>query len=39
MATYCGHFGQLIGVRYGELFVLQEPLQVDDIVALKRRSL
>ena len=35
MATYCGYFGQLIGVAYGEPFVLREALQMDDIVALK----
>jgi LmbE family N-acetylglucosaminyl deacetylase len=35
MATYCGYFGQLIGVAYGEPFVLREALQVDDIVALQ----
>ncbi len=35
MATYCGYFGQLIGVAYGEPFVLREALQMDDIVALQ----
>ncbi len=35
MATYCGYFGQLIGVAYGEPFVLREALQVDDILALQ----
>jgi bacillithiol biosynthesis deacetylase BshB1 len=35
VATYCGYFGQLIGVAYGEPFVLREALQVDDIVALQ----
>ncbi len=35
MATYCGYFGQLIGVAYGEPFVLREALQVDDILSLQ----
>ena len=35
MATSCGYFGQLIGVAYGEPFVLREALQMDDITALQ----
>lgn len=37
MAARCAYFGQLIGVEYGEPFVLREPLQVNDPVALKGR--
>jgi bacillithiol biosynthesis deacetylase BshB1 len=32
-------YGNLIGVRYGEPFVVRETLRVDDIVALAGRSL
>jgi bacillithiol biosynthesis deacetylase BshB1 len=32
-------YGNLIGVRYGEPFVLKETMQVDDIVAFPVRSL
>jgi bacillithiol biosynthesis deacetylase BshB1 len=32
-------YGNLIGVRYGEPFVVKETMQVDDVVALQVRSL
>jgi bacillithiol biosynthesis deacetylase BshB1 len=31
--------GQRIGVRYGEAFVTREPVEIDDVVALRGRSL
>lgn len=39
MATLCGYYGRLIGVRYGEPFLTREPMQVDDILRLPVRSL
>ena len=32
-------YGNLIGVKYGEPFVVKETMRVDDIVALQVRSL
>jgi hypothetical protein len=32
-------YGNLIGVKYGEPFVVKEMMQVDDIVAMGVRSL
>ncbi len=39
MATLCGYYGSLIGVRYGEPFLTRETLQVENIVELPVRSL
>ncbi len=39
MATLCGFYGALIGVRYGEPFLTRETLQVEDVVELPVRSL
>jgi len=33
------YYGNLIGVRYGEPFVVKEAMEVDDIVALSGRSI
>lgn len=33
------HYGQMIGVRYGEPFLVKELLKVDDIVKMEVRSL
>jgi bacillithiol biosynthesis deacetylase BshB1 len=33
------HYGQMIGVRYGEAFVTRELIQVDDVVAMPVRSI
>jgi hypothetical protein len=32
-------YGNLIGVKYGEPFVVKEAMQVDDIVAMGSRSI
>lgn len=39
LASIARFYGNLIGVRYGEPFVVRETLRVDDIVALGVRSL
>jgi bacillithiol biosynthesis deacetylase BshB1 len=39
LAAIARFFGNLIGVRYGEPFVVKEMLPVDDIVALGGRSI
>lgn len=39
LAAIARFYGNLIGVRYGEPFVVKETMQVDDIVALLPRSL
>jgi len=39
LAAIARFYGNLIGVRYGEPFVVKETLQVDDIVAMGARSL
>jgi bacillithiol biosynthesis deacetylase BshB1 len=39
LAAIARYYGNLIGVRYGEPFVVRETLRVDDIVALGVRSL
>jgi bacillithiol biosynthesis deacetylase BshB1 len=39
LAAIARYYGNLIGVRYGEPFVVRETLKVDDIVALGVRSL
>lgn len=39
LASIARYYGNLIGVRYGEPFVVRETLRVDDIVALGVRSL
>jgi len=39
MATLCGYYGGLIGARYGEPFAMRETMQVEDILALRVRSL
>ena len=33
------HYGQLIGVKYGESFLQKEPMSTDDVVALPVRSI
>lgn len=33
------HYGQMIGVRYGEAFLVKEMMRVDDIVAMDVRSI
>ena len=32
-------YGNLIGVRYGEPFVVKEAMQIDDIVTMPSRSI
>jgi len=39
LAAIARYYGNLIGVRYGEAFVVKETMSVDDIVALGVRSL
>jgi len=39
LAAVARFYGNLVGVRYGEPFVVKETLLVDDIVALGGRSL
>jgi bacillithiol biosynthesis deacetylase BshB1 len=39
LASIARFYGNLIGVKYGEPFVVKECMQVDDIVALPVRSL
>ena len=34
VVTSARHYGGLIGVRYGEPFVIKEPLRVDDLLTL-----
>ena len=38
LAAIARFYGNLIGVRYGEPFVVKETLRVDDIVAMGVRS-
>ena len=38
LAAIARYFGNLIGVRYGEPFVVKETLRVDDLVAMGVRS-
>jgi hypothetical protein len=33
------HYGQMIGVKYGEGFLTKELMQVDDVVAIPVRSI
>lgn len=39
LAGIARYYGNLIGVRYGEPFVVKETLRIDDIVAMPVRSL
>jgi bacillithiol biosynthesis deacetylase BshB1 len=39
LAAIARYYGNLIGVRYGEPFVVKETLRVDDVVAMGVRSL
>jgi hypothetical protein len=39
LAAIVRFYGNLIGVRYGEPFVVKETMRVDDVVALGPRSL
>jgi hypothetical protein len=32
------HYGQMIGVKYGEPFVVKELMKVDDVVKMEVRS-
>ncbi len=38
LAAIARHYGNLIGVRYGEPFIIKETLRVDDLVAMGVRS-
>lgn len=38
LAAVARHYGNLIGVKYGEPFVVKEALRVDDVVAMGVRS-
>jgi bacillithiol biosynthesis deacetylase BshB1 len=38
LAAVARYYGNLIGVRYGEAFVVKETMRVDDVVALGGRS-
>lgn len=33
------HYGQMIGVKYGEPFLVKELMQVDDVVQMYVRSI
>jgi LmbE family N-acetylglucosaminyl deacetylase len=39
LAAIARFYGNLIGVRYGEPFVVKEAMRVDDLVALPVRSI
>ncbi|HUJ41769.1 MAG TPA: bacillithiol biosynthesis deacetylase BshB1 [Candidatus Acidoferrales bacterium] len=39
MELLARHYGEMIGVRYGEPFLVKELMQVDDVVSLPVRSL
>ena len=39
MAQLARHYGQMIGVRYGEPFLTKELMQVEDVVELPVRSI
>jgi bacillithiol biosynthesis deacetylase BshB1 len=39
MTQLSGHYGQMVGVKYGEPFLTKELMQVDDVVALPVRSI
>ena len=39
LASTARFYGNLIGVRYGEPFVVKETMRIDDVVALQVRSL
>lgn len=39
LATVSKFYGQLIGVKYGEPFVVKEMMRVDDVVAMQVRSI
>lgn len=39
LASVARFYGNLIGVRYGEPFVVKETMRVDDVVALEVRSI
>ena len=39
LATVARFYGNLIGVKYGEPFVVKEAMQIDDIVAMGSRSI
>jgi len=39
MAAIARFYGNLIGVKYGEPFVVKESIQIDDIVAMPVRSI
>ena len=39
MAQLARHFGQMIGVKYGEPFLTKELMQVDDVMKLDVRSI
>lgn len=39
LAAIARFYGNLIGVRYGEPFVVKETMRIDDVVAMSNRSL
>ena len=39
MGSEARHFGHMIGVRYGEPFIMREIAAVDDIVKLPVKSI
>jgi hypothetical protein len=39
LAAVARFYGNLIGVKYGEPFVVKESLQVDDVVNMTVRSI
>jgi hypothetical protein len=39
LAAIARFYGNLIGVKYGEPFVVKEAMEVDDIVAMRSRSI
>lgn len=39
MNQYSRHYGQMIGVEYGEAFLVKELVQVDDVVKMPVRSI
>jgi hypothetical protein len=39
MELLARYYGEMIGVRYGEPFLVKELMQVDDVVTLPVRSI
>jgi hypothetical protein len=38
MSQLARHYGQMIGVKYGEPFLVRELMKVDDVVKMEVRS-